>query len=56
MSAETTIKDLFVKPSKEDKKRILQNESILLDDLQIKQVRRSYNIFYTIFPYQGFQL
>jgi len=44
MSAETTIKDLFVKPSKEDKKRILQNESILLDDLQIKQDDTSVNL------------
>jgi len=44
MSAETTIKDLFVKPSKEDKKKILQNESILLDDLQIKQDDSSVNL------------
>lgn len=48
MSAETTIKDLFVKPSKEDKKKILQNESILLDDLQIKQVRNSCSILNSI--------
>lgn len=44
MSADTKIKDLFVKPSNEDKQKILQNESILLDDLQIKQDDSSVNL------------
>lgn len=44
MSADAPVKDLFVKPSKEDKAMILQNESILLDDLKIKQDDSSVNL------------
>jgi len=37
MSAEEKIAGLFVKPSKSDKELIMQNESVILDDLQIQQ-------------------
>jgi len=37
MSAAAPVRQLFVKPSKHDKELVLQSESIILDDLKIKQ-------------------